>query len=230
MKKALLLLILLYSVIIHSQSTKVNSNQEIPLHIIVEGDTINNYSLEEIYIGTDARVEKYKKDMNILRARIRRVYPYAKATAENLLILNENLARLETNREKKRYIKASQKYLESQFKERLKKLSRNDGKILLKLINRETGETTFELIKEFKSGWTAFWSNTTAKTFSLNLKSEYHPDIDVYDFYIETQLQYLFYRYELQYSAGKPSINFKELRESWSNNPNEKEFFPLELR
>lgn len=230
MKTGLILLVFLYSSFAFSQVEELKAVPEIPRQTIIEGDTVQNYSLEEIYIGTDMRTEKYKKDMNILRNRIRRVYPYAKATADNLVVLNENLAKMKTNREKNRYIKASQKYLESQFKERLKKLSRNDGKILLKLIYRETGETTFQLIKEFKSGWTAFWSNTTAKTFSLNLKSEYHPDIDVYDFYIETQLQYLFYRYELQYSKGNPPIDFNDIRASWSNNPNEKEFFPLELR
>jgi hypothetical protein len=168
--------------------------------------------------------------MVILRNRIRRVYPYATATAQNLIILNANLEKIETKKEKRKYIKRSQKYLEGQFKEKLKKLSKNDGKILLKLIDRQTGQTAFELIKEFKSGWTAFWSNTTARTFSLNLKSEYHPDIDLNDFYIETQLQYLFYRYELQYSSGNPAIHFNELRKLWKDKISEEEFFPLELR
>lgn len=230
MKTGIFIIVFLFYTAAFSQVEKLVVVPEIPNQTIVEGDTLQNYSMEEIYIGFDHREVQYKKDMNVLRNRIRRVYPYAKATAENLVILNTNLAKLKTNREKNRYIKASQKYLEEQFKERLKKLSRNDGKILLKLIYRETGQTTFQLIKEFKSGWTAFWSNATARTFSLNLKSEYHPDIDVYDFYIETQLQYLFSRYELEYSLGKPPINFNEMRKSWSNNPNDKEFFPLELR
>lgn len=230
MKTGLFFLFFLYTSFAFSQIEELKAVPEIPHQIIIEGDTVQNYSLEEIYIGFDPRQAKYEKDMNILRNRIRRVYPYAKATADNLRILNANLDKLKTTKEKNQYIRASQKYLEAQFKERLKKLSRNDGKILLKLIYRETGETTFDLIKEFKSGWTAFWSNTTAKTFSLNLKSEYHPDIDVYDFYIETQLQFLFYRYELQYSKGVPPIDFNELRESWRQNPNEREFYPVELR
>jgi len=197
--------------------------------IEIEEDTLK-YSIPEIYIGSNTKEDQYRQDMNILRNRIRRVYPYARATAENLVILNENLEKLETNKQKRQYIKRSQKYLESQFKDKLKKLSRKDGKILLKLIHRETGETTFTLIKEFRSGWTAFWSNTTAKTFSLDLKSEYHPDSDLQDFYIETQLQFLFYTYQLERSTGKEKINFNALRKMWEIKISEEEFFPLELR
>lgn len=197
--------------------------------IEIEDDTLK-YSIPEIYIGSNAKEEQYRQDMNIMRNRIRRVYPYARATAENLITLNENLQKLETNKQKRQYIKRSQKYLESQFKEKLKKLSRKDGKILLKLIHRETGETAFTLIKEFRSGWTAFWSNTTAKTFSLDLKSEYHPDSDLQDFYIETQLQFLFYTYQLERSEGYNKNNFNALRKMWKLKIAEDEFFPLELR
>ncbi|MTG98185.1 MULTISPECIES: DUF4294 domain-containing protein [Myroides] len=212
------------------QEKELLPTPEIPSEVIIDGDTIQSVSMPEIFIGVDMKEEKYRRDMIILRNRIRRVYPYAKATAQNLIILNENLEKIESKRDKRTYIKRSQKYLEGQFKEKLKKLSRNDGKILLKLIDRETGQTAFQLIKEFKSGWTAFWSNTTARTFSLNLKSEYHPDIDLNDFYLETQLQYLFYRYEIEYSRGAREIKFNDLRLLWQEKITEDQFFPLELR
>ncbi len=192
-------------------------------------DTLK-YSIPEIFIGFDAKEKAYRKDMNILRNRIRRVYPYALATAENLTILNENLSKMTNNSQKRQYIKRSQKYLEEQFKERLKKLSRNDGKILLKLIYRETGQTAYSLIKEFRSGWTAFWSNTTAKAFSLDLKSQYHPDTDLEDFYIETQLNYLFFMNELKYSRGKEKLNMNDLRKMWQMRMSDDELFPIELR
>ncbi|MHC5354992.1 DUF4294 domain-containing protein [Myroides sp. LJL115] len=191
-------------------------------------DSIQGYTIEEIVI--DLAQENYKKDMIILRNRLRRVYPYARATADNLLVLNENLAKIDNNTEKRRYIKRSQKYLEGQFKEKLKRLSRNDGKILLKLIDRQTGQTAFSLIKEFKSGWTAFWSNTTAKTFSLNLKSQYRPYEDMEDFFIETQLQFLFFSYQLEYSSAVPSVEYTKLLEFWQKKVDETIFFPTELR
>ncbi|WP_410879398.1 DUF4294 domain-containing protein [Myroides sp. DW712] len=230
MKKPYLYFIVFLSMVsAQAQEVELKPVPSLVPMIEIEDDTLK-YSIPEIYIGSNAKEDQYRQEMNILRNRIRRVYPYARATAENLVILNENLEKLETNKQKRQYIKRSQKYLESQFKDKLKKLSRKDGKILLKLIHRETGETTFKLIKEFRSGWTAFWSNTTAKTFSLDLKSEYHPDSDLQDFYIETQLQFLFYTYQVERSNGKQEINFNALRKMWEIKISDEEFFPLELR
>lgn len=211
-----------------AQNKSLVAVPEIPQENSTQSDTLKDYSIGEIII--DLQQENYKKDMLILRNRLRRVYPYARATADNLVILNENLAKLPSKAEKRKYIQRSQKYLESQFKERLKKLSRNDGKILLKLINRQTGQTAFSLIKEFKSGWTAFWSNTTAKTFSLNLKSEYDPLMDLEDFFIETQLQYLFFNFELEHTLGQPAIDYTQVLRHWQENLPQDEFFPPELR
>lgn len=218
--------------VVFGQERELLPVPEIPDSLLAaEQDTIlENFLIPEIMIGFNAEEEKYEKNMAILRGRILRVYPYAKATAENLEILNANLAKLSSKRDQNLYIKRSQKYLESEFKEKLKKLSRKDGRILLKLIHRQTGNTTFDMIKEFKSGWTAFWSNNTAKAFSLNLKSEYHPDRDLEDFYIETQLNYLFFNYRLQYAEAKPAINFNYLRTLWKAQIEADEFYPLELR
>ena len=63
-----------------------------------------------------------------------------------------------------------QKYIEEEFSAELKKLTRTEGQILIKLIHRQTGHTTFALIKELKSGWRAFWFNNTARLFDINLK------------------------------------------------------------
>ncbi|HRB73199.1 MAG TPA: DUF4294 domain-containing protein, partial [Flavobacterium sp.] len=112
-----------------------------------------------------------------------KVYPYAKVAAENLTILNANMAKLSSDREKKKYFKIVENYLQNEFEDRLKKFSRKDGQILVKLIHRQTGMTTFELIKDLKSGWKAFWSNNTARLFDINLKKEYNPFDDLEDFY-----------------------------------------------
>lgn len=229
MKKLLIFLFLSFSTWIYAQEKELKPVP--PLMVSPDQDSILLHELmPEILIGIDPQEEKYRRDMAVLRGRILRVYPYAKATADNLVILNNNLDKLKTKREKKLYIQRSQRYLESEFKEKLKKLSRKDGQILLKLIHRQTGETTYELIREFKSGWTAFWSNNTARAFSLNLKSEYHPDKDIDDFYIETQLNYLFFQYRLERAPAKPPINMNYLRILWKNQIYEDEFYPLELR
>jgi hypothetical protein len=102
--------------------------------------------------GNIYSVYEDKKAKLILKRRIFKVYPYAKMTADKLTQLNATMAKLKTNREKKKYFKIVEKYLEEEFEPRLKKLSRKDGQILVKLIYRQTGSTTFDLIKEYKSG------------------------------------------------------------------------------
>ncbi|MCC9043271.1 DUF4294 domain-containing protein [Myroides sp. M-43] len=230
MKKLLLFGFIIVNQLLIAQEKELVPVPDISHEIIVNGDTIQEYAIPEIFIGVDIKDEKYRRDMIILRNRLRRVYPYAKATAENLVILNANLEKMSSNGDKRRYIKRSQKYLEEQFTEKLKKLSRNDGKILIKLIDRQTGQTVYKLIKEFKSGWKAFWSNTAARTFSLDLKSEYHPELYLDDFYIEVQLQYLFYSFELENRQPHKPINLNELRKQWSKKISTEEFFPAELR
>ncbi|AJA69563.1 Protein of unknown function DUF4294 [Myroides sp. A21] len=230
MKKLLVISFVFFVQYLIAQDKKLVEVPEIPHELIIEGDTIQEYTIPEIYIGVDIKDEKYRRDMIILRNRLRRVYPYAKATAENLVILNANLDKMTSNSDKRKYIKRSQKYLEEQFTARLKKLSRNDGKVLIKLIDRQTGQTVYKLIKEFKSGWKAFWSNTAARTFSLDLKSEYRPELYLDDFYIEVQLQYLFYTFELESREPHSPIHLNELRKQWSNKIGKDEFFPAELR
>jgi len=109
------------------------------------------YSIElkEIIVtknGASVMSEDQKKIL-ILKRRIYKVYPYAKLTAEKLMQINETMAKLKTNKEKKKYFKLVENYLQEEFEPKLKKLSRKDGQILVKLINRQTGSTTFDLIK-----------------------------------------------------------------------------------
>ena len=113
------------------------------------------------------------------------MYPYAKLTADKLTQMDATMAKLKTDREKKKYFKIVEKYLEEEFEPKLKKLSRKDGQILVKLINRQTGVSTYNLIKEYKSGWKAFWANSTARLFSINLKTEYRPYEVKEDYHIE---------------------------------------------
>ena len=158
-----------------------------------------------------------KKAKLILKRRIFKVYPYAKLTADKLTQLNATMAKLKTNREKKKYFKIVEKYLEEEFEPRLKKLSRKDGQILVKLIYRQTGSTTFDLIKEYKSGWKAFWANSTAYLFDINLKTEYKPFEVKEDYHIEGILNAAFNQGQLTKQDAKKSIDFDKLNEHWIN-------------
>lgn len=158
-----------------------------------------------------------KKAKLILKRRIFKVYPYAKLTADKLTQLNATMAKLKTSREKKKYFKIVEKYLEEEFEPRLKKLSRKDGQILVKLIYRQTGSTTFDLIKEYKSGWKAFWANSTAYLFDINLKTKYNPFEVKEDYHIEGILNAAFNQGQLTKQDPKKPIDFDKLNEHWIN-------------
>src|SRR5690606_23056893 len=124
----------------------------------MENDTIlgETVLLEEVIISKSKLDDQAKREYLILQNRVYKVYPYAKIASERLTALNNNMAKLKTSREKKKYFKIVENYIENEFSDKLKKLSRKQGQILVKLINRQTGHTTFELIKDYKSGWKAF--------------------------------------------------------------------------
>lgn len=179
--------------------------------------TKSSYELEEVIIlekGVDFRKEERKKYL-LLQRRVLKVYPYAKLTADNLTTLTNNLAKLKTEKEKKKYLKIVESYLEKQFEPQLKKLSRKEGQILVKLIHRQTGTSTFDLIKDFKSGWKAFWSNNTAKLFDINLKTTYDPYQVTEDFLIEGILLKAFKSNQLLSQPANPEIDYKRLQSIW---------------
>ncbi|WP_396143566.1 DUF4294 domain-containing protein [Flavobacterium sp.] len=175
--------------------------------------------LNEITINKDKTytIGDDKKALLILKRRIFRVYPYAKLTAEKLTQLNETMNKLKTTKEKKKYFKIVEKYLEEEFEPRLKKLSRNDGKILVKLIHRQTGESTFDLIKHYKSGWKAFWANSTARMFSINLRATYKPYDEIEDYNIEAILYTAFRQGQLSRQEASTPINIDNLNKHWKS-------------
>jgi hypothetical protein len=143
------------------------------------------------------------------------VYPFAKTAADRLTILNKNMDKMHTNKEKRKYFKIVEDYIENEFTGQLKKLSRKQGQILVKLIHRQTGFTTFELIKDYKSGWKAFWSNNTARLFDINLKTKYAPYDVNEDFLIETILDRAFNRGRLVAQKAANPVDIDELSDYW---------------
>lgn len=205
-----LLLFLFFSTITNAQIV----SKEIE---IVENDTImqDTILLEEVIIQRGKIDVEARKQFQLLRNRVYKTYPYAKLASERLVSLNKGMASLKTNREKKKYFKIVERYLEDEFEAQLKKLSRKQGQILIKLIHRQTGETTFELVKSLKSGWTAFWSNTTAKMFDLNMKTEYLPFEVNEDYLIESILQNAIEMRRLPYQKPANPVNYEKLTDYW---------------
>lgn len=185
----------------------------------IDNDTILDAPvlLEEVIIHRDKLDPEAKKQFLILQNRVYKVYPFAKVASERLTGLNKNMAQLKTSKEKKKYFKIVEAYIENEFTDKLKKLSRKQGQILIKLIHRQTGITTFDLIKEYKSGWKAFWSNNTARLFDLNLKTKYAPYEVNEDYLIETILDRAFTNGRLINQPPANPIDYNQLTEFWYN-------------
>ena len=140
-----------------------------------------------------------------------KAYPYAKLASQRLDSLNARVDRIEKKRKKRKYIRRAQKYLEGEFTDQLKKMTKTEGRILIKLIHRQTGKTAYENIRKLRSGWKAFWYNTTANLFKLSLKSEYHPESENEDYLIEDVLQRAFIEEKLIPQKTKLNFDFPKI-------------------
>lgn len=138
-----------------------------------------------------------------MKYRIKKVWPYAVLGAQYLQEMDQLRDDL-SKRKFKKAVNQRQKELFDNFSGILKKFTRTEGKILIKLIYRQTGVSTYEIAKELKSGFKAFWWNASASMFSLSLKDEYDPRTDAEDYNIETVLRECFASGEL---APHPPYN-----------------------
>ncbi|RKN81548.1 DUF4294 domain-containing protein [Ulvibacterium marinum] len=189
--------------------------------IIVEGDSLlqSSIALDEVYVFSKLEFGSYKEKLRyyILRRKTLKVYPYAKLAAERLVELNDSLSKIKKKRKRKKYTKKVQKYIEGEFSEELKKLTRTEGQILVKLIYRQTGKTAFDLVKQLRSGWRAFWYQTTAKLFKISIKEEFHPDLVHEDYLIEDILQRAFASYRLERQESVLDYDYAALNNKWNN-------------
>lgn len=189
-------------------------------YIVFEGDTLL-IELDEVMLlkKLNFKTNYDRRYYYWFRKKTFKAYPYAKLAGERLDVLNQRLEKIKSKRKKKIYTKRVQKYMEDELTDQLKKLTRTEGRILIKLIHRQTGETAFELIKDLRSGWKAFWYNTTAKMFKLSLKEIYDPANVKEDYLIEDILQRAFVSGLLEEQKTKLDFNYFELGSKWIDIP-----------
>ncbi len=108
-----------------------------------------------------------------LKSNVKKVYPYAILAAAKLKEYDLELAKIPKESDRKAFLKKSEKELQKQFGEELKGLSINQGKILMKLIDRETGKTTYSIVKEMRGNFQAFMWQSLASLFGSSMKQEY---------------------------------------------------------
>ena len=161
-----------------------NANISLPYNglpygvMVCDGDTMPVYMLNDVAViapyifKSDREQLKYTK----LVRDIKKTLPYARLCRKQINDIETTLRAMTNESEKSQYVKEAEKRLFAEFEKPLKNLTFNQGRLLIKLIDRETGNTSYDLIKDLKGGFSAFVWQSVARMFGSNLKSEYDAD------------------------------------------------------
>jgi hypothetical protein len=144
---------------------------------VYNGDTIPSIRFQDVYVYADY-IYKNKKQYEAwtrTKYNVKKVYPYAILAAAKLKEYNRIMEKMD-EKTRKAYLRVVEKQLKDEFEEPMKNLSMTQGKILLKLIDRETGNTSYTLVKDLRGDFQAFMWQSLARLFGSNMKSEYDPN------------------------------------------------------
>jgi len=148
--------------------------------VTADGDTLPNIELSPIRVSP-RKLFKSHRDVHKywrLARKVKKVYPYAKKAAELLREYDARYRATDDPKLRRKYVKQVEKELMKEYGPQLKKLSISEGRILIKLIDRETKHTSYELIKDLKGGLSAFFWQGVARLFGNDLKEEYDPEVE----------------------------------------------------
>lgn len=164
----------------------INNNGELVIHLQTIEINPNKSKIKKI----PRRYRKGTRAYNRTIRNLKIVYPLAKSAAKKINEIDKHLLTIKDKKIQERYIKEEYRKLMKEYKEPMKNLKISQGRMLLLLIDRETGHTSYEHIKEFKGGLMATFWQGVAKIFGNNLKTKYDP-------YGEHQyIEYLIFQYE----------------------------------
>ena len=163
--------------IISAQQTE-EDHSRVTRGVIEGNDTIPMIDLPElrVYERSDFEYLYLKRRYRRLIQNVKRVYPYSKIAAKELKELDRQLAGINNEKARKAYIEQAEKQIMDRFEKEVRRLTVTQGIILVKLIDRETGRTSYEVIKDLSGGITAFFWQGIARIFGNNLKAEYDPE------------------------------------------------------
>lgn len=146
--------------------------------ILVEGDTVPIYVMNEVKIFGPV-IFKNKTDaikFSRLVKNVKKVYPYAKITGIKVKEYEQIILNAKNEKDRKEKMKKAEDELKAQFEDDIRNLTFSQGVLLIKLIDRETGTTSFEIIKEFRGKFMASFYQTVGRLFGYNLKTTYDPE------------------------------------------------------
>jgi hypothetical protein len=145
--------------------------------VVQDNDTLPVIELPEVrvYERKDFAYLYLKRRYRRLIRNVKKAYPYSQIAGKELRDLDAYLTTLPTEKERKAHINEAEKEIMERFEKEVRRLTVSQGIILVKLIDRETGRTSYQVIKELKGNLTAFFWQGIARIFGNNLKTEYDP-------------------------------------------------------
>lgn len=147
---------------------------------VVDGDTVPMVDLNTVYIYTDFafKSRRHYEQWTRTKFNVKKVYPYAILAAAKLKEYDKALEKIQDEDYKKIFLKACERDLRKEFEDELKNLTVSQGRVLMKLIDRETGKTTYEIVKQMRGNFQAVMWQTLARLFGNSLKDEYDPNVE----------------------------------------------------
>jgi len=170
-----------FSLLSQVQTPVNDSDQTVILRgKVIEGDTLPHVYLKEVVIIPPWKFANQREYVRYTRLvhNVKVTLPYARIASAKLMEINQEMAKIKGDKERKKYLKEAEKKLFAEFEAPLRKLTFSQGKLLIRLIDRETGNTSFELIRQYKGKISAFFWQGIARIFGANLKDEYDAERD----------------------------------------------------
>ncbi len=156
---------------------EIAKNSQLVELFVIDGDTIPMVVLPTVYL-TERKFDNEMDKQKFYRMKrlVKKVYPYAINAADIMGEIEKETELIAKKRKEKKYLKQLEKDLKEEFEDPLKNLTTSQGKVLIKIIERNTGKSMHQMIKDYKSGFSAFMFNQIGKRFGYNLKDGYNPD------------------------------------------------------
>jgi len=176
--------------------------------MVINGELLGGREIGEVLIwgGNPKEAAKYWANWTRLRNAVYVTYPYARSAGVVMNDVNKHLENISVKAERKKYIKSREKELRAGFTDKVTDLSIYQGKVLMKLINRQTGNNCYEIVHEMKGGFTAGFYQTLMFFAGTSLKQGWNPKDDHFDKQIEEivqEIDRMYYNYPVSQSTTK---------------------------
>ncbi|MGY5352579.1 DUF4294 domain-containing protein [Wenyingzhuangia sp. IMCC45533] len=194
MKKKISILLCLFSLMAFSQENTWEQLEKKYKDYYLVTDPNGTISLDTVVLFPKPKFKTNydRRYYQWFKKKTYRAYPYAVLAKNKIEALNDTIYLIKSKRKRKRYVKRKQKYFENEFANDVKKLTKTEGRILIKLIHRLTGSTVNEHVQDKRGNFKAFIYRISASLFKIDLDLEYHPESEMEDYMIENILQHAF--------------------------------------